>query len=166
MGSFGNMKMRKLSIICCIAIWFLLLSACSGKPPGDIGVKDGELTPCPQSPNCVSSMGSAESDKIPPLSYDTSRNEAMAEIVAIVKEMTNIDIIQQNDSYLWAECRSQFFGFVDDLEISLPENKGIIHFRSASRSGYYDFGVNRKRVELISIEFQQRQKNEDHTPKK
>ncbi len=39
--------------------------------------------------------------------------------------------------------------FVDDLEARLDIDAGLIHMRSASRTGYYDFNVNRKRVEQI-----------------
>ena len=39
--------------------------------------------------------------------------------------------------------------YVDDLEVSyIPENKRIV-IRSESRVGDGDFGVNKKRVELI-----------------
>lgn len=44
------------------------------------------------------------------------------------------------------------FRFVDDVEFYFPETTSkeiIIHVRSASRIGYSDFGVNRKRIEDI-----------------
>jgi len=39
---------------------------------------------------------------------------------------------------------------VDDVEFFLDETASIIHFRSASRRGHYDFGMNRKRMNAIS----------------
>jgi uncharacterized protein (DUF1499 family) len=36
---------------------------------------------------------------------------------------------------------------VDDVEFRFDEATHTIHFRSAARSGHYDFGVNRKRME-------------------
>jgi uncharacterized protein (DUF1499 family) len=38
---------------------------------------------------------------------------------------------------------------VDDLELELRAGEGIIAVRSASRKGYSDFGVNRRRVENL-----------------
>jgi uncharacterized protein (DUF1499 family) len=39
------------------------------------------------------------------------------------------------------------FGFVDDLELHLRAAEGVIAVRSASRLGYSDLGVNRRRIE-------------------
>ena len=55
----------------------------------------------------------------------------------------------ETDDYLHAECRSALFGFVDDLELHLRASDGIIAVRSASRLGYGDLGVNRRRVESL-----------------
>ena len=43
------------------------LGACAGQPPSNIGVQNGELTACPESPNCVSSFASSEQHGIAPL---------------------------------------------------------------------------------------------------
>jgi uncharacterized protein (DUF1499 family) len=48
------------------------------------------------------------------------------------------------------EFRSALFRFVDDVEFVLDDSARVIHFRSASRAGYYDFGVNRRRMQEIS----------------
>ena len=52
-------------------------------------------------------------------------------------------------NYLHAECRSAVVGFVDDLEIHLRPGEHTLAVRSASRKGYYDFGVNRRRLEAL-----------------
>ena len=45
-------------------------------------------------------------------------------------------------------------GFVDDVDFVLYAKARVIHLRSASRVGHYDFGVNRKRVEAIRAAFE------------
>jgi uncharacterized protein (DUF1499 family) len=40
----------------------------AGKRPNHLGVRDGQLTPCPNTPNCVSSQSSDAVHKIEPLS--------------------------------------------------------------------------------------------------
>jgi len=52
------------------------------------------------------------------------------------------------------EFRSNVFRFVDDVEFLFDREKKLIHVRSASRVGYSDLGVNRKRVEKIRSLFQ------------
>ena len=47
-----------------------------------------------------------------------------------------------------ALCRSRG-GFIDDVEFRLSPDEGIIHVRSAARSGLHDLGVNRRRLEKL-----------------
>jgi len=58
-------------------------------------------------------------------------------------------ITSETPEYLHAECRSALLGFIDDFELNLRPSEGVIAVRSASRVGYTDFGVNRKRVEAL-----------------
>jgi uncharacterized protein (DUF1499 family) len=71
-------------------------------------------------------------------------------IVAIVKSLKRSVVITEQDHYLHIEFRSAVFRFVDDVEFFFDESAKLIHFRSASRTGYSDFGVNRKRMESIA----------------
>jgi hypothetical protein len=67
--------------------------------------------------------------------------------------MARVRIVEFTDEdYLHVEFRSSLFGFVDDLEYYLSP-PGTIQVRSASRTEYYDFGVNRERVETICSRF-------------
>jgi len=66
-----------------------------------------------------------------------------------VLSLPRTQIVSESDGYLHAECRSAVFGFVDDLELHLRPQSDSIAVRSASRLGYRDFGVNRKRVENL-----------------
>lgn len=64
--------------------------------------------------------------------------------------MKGCTITKDEPGHIHAEFRSALFGFVDDVTFIFDDNARLIHFRSASRTGYYDFGVNRKRMEEIS----------------
>lgn len=63
--------------------------------------------------------------------------------------MKRTQIIALEDAYLYAECRSAIFRYVDDVEFYIDDEKKLIHYRSSSRLGYYDVGVNRRRMEKI-----------------
>ena len=69
-----------------------------------------------------------------------------------VADFPRTKVINETDDYLHAECSSAFFGFVDDLELHLLRSQRLIAVRSASRLGYSDFGVNRRRVENLRAE--------------
>ena len=51
--------------------------------------------------------------------------------------------------YMCYICTSLLARFVDDVEILFDDATKSIHFRSAARTGYYDFGVNRRRMEEV-----------------
>ena len=73
----------------------------------------------------------------------------MKALKAIVDSMPNTRMVEMKPDYLYAEYTSALLGFVDDVEFYFAPRDNIIHVRSASRLGYSDFGVNRKRIEGI-----------------
>ena len=107
------------------------------------------LRPCPDSPNCVSSDAHDEQHQIAPLIFTTSAAEAWQLLQEQVAKLPRTIVVTEKPGYLHVECRSRLFGFVDDLEFQLRAAQGLIAVRSAARTGYYDFGVNRQRVEEL-----------------
>ncbi|WP_300673191.1 DUF1499 domain-containing protein [Desulfoluna sp.] len=128
---------------------FLGCSSGLSKRPRNLGVTDGALAPCPQSPNCVSTRAEDEKHRVAPLSFSGSPADTMDRIVSLLMETPRVTLVTRTDHYLHAEVRSALFRFVDDVEVLIDEVEGTLHFRSASRSGYSDFGVNRKRIERL-----------------
>ena len=107
------------------------------------------LSDCPNSPNCVSTSSSRPASKISPLELREATGDAKRKLEDVIERMPGSQIIESQDDYLHAEFRSRIFGFVDDLEILIDEKQQSILIRSASRVGYSDWGVNRKRCEEI-----------------
>ena len=110
----------------------------------------GTLSPCPNTPNCVSTQAADARHTLPPLPYAGTRQESFDHLVRILRGMKRCSIVSSTGLYIHAECRSAVFGFVDDVEFLFDDDERQIHFRSAARSGYYDFGVNRRRMKDIS----------------
>jgi uncharacterized protein (DUF1499 family) len=125
----------------------------SGKRPAKVGVHSGTLSPCPNSPNCVSSRAQKARHAIAPFTFEGAPSKEMGRIEMILNSMTGVTVIEFEQNYLYAECKSLIFGFVDDLEFYWSEEEKICHVRSASRLGYSDMGKNRKRVEFIRRQF-------------
>jgi uncharacterized protein (DUF1499 family) len=130
-------------------VFSLLLIGCTGVRPANLGVKDGRLAPCPPTPNCVSSQSSDKEHAIAPLSYTSSMPDAMADLKRIIQRMKRTKIVTDTDSYLYVEFTSALWRFVDDVEFSFDDASKTIQVRSASRLGKSDFGVNRKRIDMI-----------------
>lgn len=143
------MTLRTFAIGAILLLTSMPLLFCAGRRPANLGVSDGSLAPCPSSPNCVSSDAADESHQVPPFRLAAPPAEAWRAARKAVSELPRTQIAQETGDYLHAECRSAVFGFVDDLELHLRPAEGIIAVRSASRLGYSDLGVNRRRVESL-----------------
>ncbi len=123
----------------------------SGTRPSNLGVTDGKLAACPNKPNCVNSQSGRGGHAIAPLSFSGDPAAAMQRVKAVVEAMPRARVIESRSDYLYAEFSTPLMGFVDDVEL-FGDGK-VIHVRSASRLGYSDLGVNRKRVEAIREAF-------------
>lgn len=113
---------------------------------------------CPSSPNCVNSLSSMtdETHYTPPFRYDSLFPDAKRILLEIIEEYPRTKVIVVQERYIHAEFRSAFFGFVDDVEFSFPEDHPIVHVRSASRVGHSDLGANRQRVDDLRKMFEDR----------
>ena len=118
-------------------------------------MKDNVFTPCPGTPNCVSSMESGTKHYLSPLRYESVAETARKRLIEVIKEFKRARIVENRDVYIRATFTSFLFGFVDDVEFLVDDNEKLIHMKSASRSGSYDFGVNRRRCETIRQRFGQ-----------
>jgi uncharacterized protein (DUF1499 family) len=86
---------------------------------------------------------------IAPFRYRKSRAEAKEALKEVIRSLPRVSLVEEDESYLRYEFTSLLFRFVDDVEFLLDDDAKTIHFRSASRTGYGDFGVNRRRMEDI-----------------
>lgn len=136
----------------CTAGMFLLSFTSSS--PADLGVRDGRLAKCPNSPNCVSTQAEDRDHWIAPLTIQKNSANAIEVLEGIVRRLPRTEIVEKSPTYLRAEFRSPFFRFVDDVEFYLEPESERIHMRSASRVGRSDLGVNRARIEKIRGLFQ------------
>ena len=122
--------MKKLLVFAFIVLGLLL--------PSKSYASHIELKPCIQVSHCVREEFQVE--KI---------GKPFEEIQQIIENTPRTKVVENDSDYLHAEVTSRIMKYVDDLEVSyIPENNKIV-IRSESRVGEGDFGVNKKRVELI-----------------
>ena len=114
----------------------------------------GQLSPCPALPRCVCSRDDAATlHRVDPIAVSGDPAAAFTRLKGLVAGMPRTIVVAASDDYLHAVCRTRL-GFVDDLECRLRAEDRVIHVRSASRLGLWDFGVNRRRVESLRRRFQ------------
>lgn len=125
----------------------------AGNAP-ELGVLEGQLSPCPDSPNCVVSQNADADHEIAPLSYTSSRDTARETLLKVLTVVPRTRVVEQTDNYIRFESSSRLLGFVDDGEFYFPAEDNIIQVRSASRMGESDLSVNRRRMEQIRLALQ------------
>ena len=104
-------------------------------------------------PLCVSTQSTDERQTIAPIPYTASTEAAQARIVEIVRGMQNATLITEEPGYVYAEFMTPGLHYIDDVEFYFEEEAQVIHFRSSARLPYYDFQVNRERMESIRQAF-------------
>ena len=129
-----------------VVLGFVLLSGCAGK---HLIVADDNtlaLAGCSPLPNCVSSTTVIFYNRTQPFELAMPAAEAWPKIKEVVARMPRTEIVEHNDVYLHAQCKSRVFRFVDNLELLLQPDKQNISVRSSSAIAIFDFGVNRWRI--------------------
>jgi uncharacterized protein (DUF1499 family) len=135
--------LRKNAMKYLTGLIFFILTGCSGSRPDNLGLEDGKLRPCPNTPNCVSTASTDQQHHIEPLTG------TIEDIKKVISKMERVKIVTENENYLHVEFTSAIMRFVDDVEFYAPPGTNSIQVRSASRLGKSDLGVNRKRIEQI-----------------
>ena len=150
-----SVSIRCVVARCLPAVVVLTLSACSSNHV-TTGIVDGRLSPCPESPNCVSSDATDEKHRVEPLRLKAPPHQAWHGLQNVLAAEPRTRLIFVDERYMHVEVESAVMRFVDDVEFLLLPDEQIIAVRSASRTGHSDLGVNRKRVERIRAALQSR----------
>lgn len=132
-----------------VIVTLAALSA-TARRPTTLGVRDGRLASCPDSPNCVSTQSDREVSRMEPMPILGDPADVLPRLRAVLSAMPRTRIVTADDNYLHAEFTSALFRFVDDVEFFVDREQRVIHFRSASRVGKSDLGVNRQRMQAIA----------------
>lgn len=131
----------------------LMMFSNNQKIPKNLGVKDGKLAAMPSSPNAVSSQTEIEEKRVEPLPFNGDLTSSKSAILKVLERYGSVEIITNSDNYIHAVHTTKTMKFRDDLEFYFAEDERVIHFRSASRVGYSDRGLNRERYQKIASSY-------------
>ena len=131
----------------------------AGKPPGDLGIREGKLKAPSKSPNSVSSQAALwpghpqqQHAAIAPLAFragDADGNATLVRLVQLLAATPGAKVEISRPDYVYATFTTRWMKYTDDVEFWLDRAGGVIQVRSASRLGERDFGANRARVEAL-----------------
>lgn len=109
-----------------------------------------KLRPCPNTPNCVCTQETRKRKRMSPISFsELSGGDVQKHLEQVLASFSNATLISKKDNYFHYEFKTRIGRFIDDVEFIIDHKKKEIHFRSASRIGYSDFGKNRRRMKKI-----------------
>lgn len=147
-----------MKAILVILVGFLLLAcvlltalSCAARPP-KAGLLAGRLRPCPGKPNCICSEDRQAEAWVEPLTFQGPPTRAWEQLQAVLQDMKGT-IQRQDDQYICTTFSTKVLRFVDDMEFRMVAEENTIHVRSASRVGYSDLGLNKRRMERLRSRF-------------
>ncbi len=116
----------------------------------NIGLSDSRLKRCPNRPNCICTQYPDDGANFKkPWTYTVDRRQVMNTLLKVLTMQPRAKLVTEEDNYLHAEFTLPLAGFVDDVEFFLPGSEKVIHYRSASRVGFWDIWQNRLRLSRI-----------------
>lgn len=116
----------------------------------DLGVVDGKLQPTGSRPNSVSTQTDDSSKRVQALPMKATLEATRSAIHAAIKTYGGAEVLVDEPRYIYAVFTTPLMKYHDDVEFYIDTANQQVHFRSASRAGYSDRGLNRQRYEALA----------------
>jgi uncharacterized protein (DUF1499 family) len=118
------------------------------------GLENGKLAMSPKAARCISSKHENPNRWMIPMEYEGLTLEEAREILLdVLKTIPKITVVKDEGTYMHAEAKTLIAEFFHDVEFFFDEEAKEIHFRSASRLGFTDFGANKRRMQSVVARF-------------
>lgn len=108
-----------------------------------------QLKPCPDKPNCVSTQATQDDKKREPIAYTGTLADAVVKLKKLAGGMSRTKLLNEESNYLHYTFKTFPIPFIDDVEFLFDDEAKVIHYRSASRVGHSDLGINSRRMEKV-----------------
>ena len=123
------------------------------KPQIELGVDHNKLREIPNKPNAVSTETRQADKLIEALPLKQTLGASKAAMKQALAAYGGIEIKTETDNYIYAVATTANLKFHDDIEIYFDEDNNRVQYRSASRAGYSDGGLNRARYQSIAAAY-------------
>ena len=138
-----------LVLLALVALNILTIIMQNNKVP-ELGHDNGKLKALSKKPNAVSTQADDEERRVRPWPFKADQAATRAAILEAVKAYGGAEVITEQDDYIYVVFTTAKMHFHDDVEFYLDSEAQQVHFRSASRAGYSDMGLNRQRYEKLT----------------
>lgn len=115
-----------------------------------LGHSSGQFTPLSGNPNGVSTQSTVAATLVEPWAFKDDRQTTMQAIKDAVASYGSAEVVREEENYLRVLFVTPGMRFRDDAEFYLDTEAREVHFRSASRAGKSDLGLNRQRYEQLT----------------
>lgn len=143
------MKIFITVIIVLVLLMIGFIAIQNRKPQVKLGVVNGKFYEIQNKPNGVSTQTNYEDKRVQPLPFKESLEISKKAMKEALNKYGNIEIVEETDVYIYGVATTGKMKYHDDLEVYFDEENKMIHYRSASRAGYSDMGLNRMRYDDI-----------------
>lgn len=138
-----------LVLITLVAVAFGFIYWQNGQVP-TLGHNGGQLTPLSDNPNGVTTQTDDAEKEVDPWPFKADRAATMQAIKDALAAHGGAEIVREEEDYLRVVFVTPKMRFRDDAEFYLDEMTRQVHFRSESRAGKSDLGLNRQRHEQLT----------------
>ncbi|NNC55805.1 MAG: DUF1499 domain-containing protein, partial [Pseudomonadales bacterium] len=90
-----------------------------------------------------------ENKRVDAMPMKNTLEDTRAAIFSAIENYGGAKILVDKPRYIYAVFTTPLMKFNDDVEFYIDTSKSLVHFRSASRAGYSDRGLNRERYEAL-----------------
>ena len=137
---------------CFALLTVLLLTGCTSTSHVPSSGTDFALDGCTPFLNCVSSTSSVGLYHVKPIQLSAPLDQPTWDTVkAVAKEMPGASLNDSRFGYLDMTFHSDLLRFPDYFEVLVSPDRRSLDVRSQSLVGFYDLGVNRRRVERLRL---------------
>lgn len=138
----------------------VFFSSCAQPPAPKLGLTmhgdDFKLETCHGKTSCISSFEPKTSKSYTPqIKIHGDEDKMIQTVLEYLKKTPGFKVTAFETDYIRATFTSFVFKFIDDIEFYFPGDN-TLQIRSASRTGKFDFGKNRERIETIRFKYIQR----------
>jgi uncharacterized protein (DUF1499 family) len=138
-----------LIILAVIAMVMVVPMVVGNNSAPSLGVNDGKLSPMPKKPNAVSSQTEDQEKYVEPFPFKSDLETTKKAILESIKKYGGYEVVKDEPTYLRVMFTTGKMKYHDDAEFYFDEAQKVVHFRSSSRIGYSDMGLNRERYSKL-----------------
>lgn len=142
-----RMILKIIGLIIVLIITMMVMK--NNQVPSGLGLTDGKLAEVPKSPNGVSTQTEVKEKKVEALPFIGTLEDSRKRVLEAMTNYGKYHVVAKRDQYLHVVFKTGTMQYKDDAEFYFDTEEELIHFRSASRVGHSDMGLNKERYEAI-----------------